>query len=265
MIPAPIAPLTGLTVLVTRPEPANGTLCRRIEAAGGKAVSLPALDIEPLVEPVLVSTDPDPGPHAYDVVIFVSPNAVAHGLKAAPFTPETRIAAIGGSTAAALIAAGVQPAIVPESGFTSEALLAHPDLASGAATRVLIVRGGAGREILEATLTERGIETDCLEVYRRIPALADARSLAAVAAAWADPGIDVVTATSGEILYNLHTMLGDAGRHQLTMTPLLVVSPRLVEVARALGCRGEILVAPGADDDALLGTLAEWHTRARQP
>jgi uroporphyrinogen-III synthase len=239
-------------------------LCRRIKAEGGESISLPALNIEPLVEPVLVSTDPDPGPHAYDVAVFVSPNAVAHGLKAAPLTPETRIAAIGRSTAAALVAAGVQPTIVPEAGFTSEALLAHPDLATGAATRVLIVRGGAGREILETTLTERGIETDCLEVYRRIPAVADPRTQAAVDAAWADPGIDIVTATSGEILHNLYTMLGDAGRKRLATTPLLVVSPRLIAVARSLGCHGEILVAPAADDDALTGTLAEWHTRARQ-
>lgn len=263
MIPAPIPPLTGLTVLVTRPAPANGTLCSRIEALGGEAVALPALTIEPLLEPVLVS-DRDPGPHAYDVVIFVSQNAVSHGLKAVPFNPETRVAAIGKSTAAALTAAGVRPAIVPDAGFTSEALLAQPELASGAAARVLIVRGGAGREVLQTALAARGIETDCLEVYRRVPAAIDPGVLATIETGWRDPGIDVVTITSGEILHNLDAMLSNAGRSLLARTSLLVVSPRLRELARELGCSGEILLAPAADDEALTGALATWHARARK-
>jgi uroporphyrinogen-III synthase len=263
MIPAPTPALTGLAVLVTRPAEAGAALCRKIAALGGDAVALPAVVIEPLREPVLVSTDPAPGPHPYDVVIFVSPNAVAHGLKAIARTPETVIAAIGRSTAAALTAAGASPAIVPEAGFTSEALLAHPGLEAGTIRRVLIVRGGTGREVLEETLVGRGIEVDYLEVYRRVPAVIEAAALAALEARWREGGIDVVTATSGEILHNLHQMLGDAGQPLLAATPVLVVSPRLAATARALGCRAEILVSPAADDDTLVGMLARWRTRAR--
>lgn len=263
MIPAPTPALTGLTVLVTRPADSCASLCRKIEALGGEAVPWPTVVIEPLAEPVLVSTDPAPGPHPYDVVIFVSQNAVTHGLKAVARGPATLIAAIGKSTAAALTAAGAVPAIVPEAGFTSEALLAAPDLQAGVIHRVLIVRGGSGREVLEEALVARGIEVDFLEVYRRVPAAIDPGLRSALEARWLQGGIDVVTATSGEILHNLHQMLTDAGRLLLSTTSLLVVSPRIKEAALALGCSGEVLVAPAADDDTLVGMLARWRTRAR--
>ncbi len=265
MIPAPTPALTSLSVLVTRPVDQGASLCRRIEALGGEAVALPAVVIEPLAEPVLVSTDPAPGPHAYDVVIFVSQNAVTHGLKAVPRTPEMLFAAIGKATAAALSAAGAAPAIVPEAGFTSEALLEHPGLQADSIERVLIVRGGTGRELLEETLSARGIEVDCLEVYRRIPPVADTAARTALEARWQGEGIGVVTATSGEILHNLYQMLTDAGRALLIATPVLVVSQRIATAARDLGWQAEILVAPAADDDTLIGTLATWRTRARLP
>ncbi len=263
MIPAPTPALTGLGVLVTRPADSGASLCRKIVALGGDALSLPAIVIEGLTEPVTLSTDPDPGPHAYDVVIFVSPNAVTHGLKAVARTPDTVIAAIGKSTAAALAAAGAAPGIVPEAGFTSEALLAHPGLQADSIRRVLIVRGGTGREVLEDTLVARGIDVDYLEVYRRVPAMIDESARATLLTRWREGGIDVVTATSGEILNNLHRMLGDEGQRLLAAATILVVSPRLADTARALGCQGEILVAPAADDDTLVGMLARWRTRAR--
>ena len=72
-----------------------------------------------------------------------------------------------------------------------------------------------------------------------------------------------MTATSGEILQNLHRMLGVDGQPLLAAATILVVSPRLADAARALGCHGEILVAPAADDDTLAGMLARWRTRAR--
>lgn len=263
MIPAPVPALTGLAVLVTRPEAQADSLCRRIEAAGGEAVALPAVVIEPLAQPVLVSTDPAPGPRHYDIVIFVSTHAVACGLQAVPRDLHTRIAAIGRATAAALVRAGVEPAIVPEKGFTSEALLAHPAMQSEAIRHVLIVRGGAGRDVLENTLTARGIEVDYLEVYRRVPPSPDPAAIAALVTRWTGGGIDVVTVTSSEILHNLRGMLDDRGNRLLCRTPLIVVSPRLGALARDLGCAGEILVAPAGDDDTLVGTLALWRTRAR--
>jgi uroporphyrinogen-III synthase len=184
-------------------------------------------------------------------------------LKAIERTPETVIAAIGKSTAAALTAAGAPPAIVPESGFTSEALLAHPGLQADSVRRVLVVRGGTGREVLGDTLTARGIEVDYLEVYRRIPAELDDAARTKLLARWREGGIDVVTATSGEILHGLARTLGEEGRPLLAASTVVVVSPRLVDVARDLGCKGEILVAPAADDESLAGLLALWRTRAR--
>ena len=59
----------------------------------------------------------------------------------------------------------------------------------------------------------------------------------------ADPGpvlqqwdrIQIVTATSGELLENLVRIFGPGGRDALMSKPLLVVSARMAEQARALG------------------------------
>jgi len=44
---------------------------------------------------------------------------------------------------------------------------------------------------------------------------------------------------------------------------LLIASPRIREAALAMGLRGDIVLARGADDESLLGALSYWRTRAR--
>jgi uroporphyrinogen-III synthase len=57
VIPKVIPPLTGLTVLVTRPQPQAGVLAEAIELLGGEALVFPTISIEPVVLPVVDSAD----------------------------------------------------------------------------------------------------------------------------------------------------------------------------------------------------------------
>ena len=140
MIPKVMPPLAELTVLVTRPAPQAATLCEQITHHGGTAIAFPAVQIEALSAAVAIG---------HDLIVFVSVNAVAHGVHLIEKGPTARVAAIGKATAAALAQTSLPADIVPEAGFNSEALLAHPDLTLASGARVLIVRGAGGRELLQ--------------------------------------------------------------------------------------------------------------------
>lgn len=256
MIPKVIPPLTGLTVLVTRPATQAVSLCEQIEARGGVAIGFPAIEIEPLAALDAV---------AHDLVVFVSVNAVAHGVHCIQKGPTTRIAAIGKATAAALAQAQLPADLVPEAGFNSEALLAHPDLALSSGARVLIVHGAGGRELLRETFVAHGMTVETREVYRRVRPAVDEARRAEIEARWSDEGIDVVTLTSIETLHNLLAMLSEHGRELLRDTLLLVASKRIKDAAEAAGLRGSAILASGADDASMLGALAQWRTRAKAP
>jgi uroporphyrinogen-III synthase len=232
-------------------------LCAQIEGQGGSAIAFPAVEIEPVaVQATVAAAD-------YDLVVFVSVNAVEHGAQQVIKSARTRIAAIGRATAAALAAAELAADIVPEAGFNSEALLAHPELQLTSGARVLIVRGEGGRELLRDTFAEHGMVVETREVYRRVRPNVDAAKVAEVEARWSDEGIDVATATSIETLQNLQALLTEHGRQLLSGTALLVPSRRIVAAAVSAGLRGEAIVAAGADDASMIGALAQWRMRAR--
>jgi len=257
VIPKVVPPLTDLTVLVTRPAAQCALLCEEIVRHGGSAIPFPAIEIEAIAMQAVATTV------EHDLIVFVSANAVEHGARYVSKGARTRIAAIGRATAAALAAADLAADIVPEAGFTSEAMLAHPQLQLASGARVLIVHGAGGRELLKETFVAHGMLVETREVYRRVRPQVDAARLAELETRWADEGIDVVTATSIETLQNLLAMLSERGRQLLSSATLLVPSKRIVAAAAEAGLRGETLVAAGADDASMIGALAQWRMRAR--
>jgi uroporphyrinogen-III synthase len=257
VIPKIVPPLTDLTVLVTRPAPQCAVLCAEIVRQGGSAIAFPAVEIEPVAIAAAAA------PAEFDLIVFVSVNAVEHGAARVSKGARTRIAAIGRATAAALAAAKLAADIVPDAGFTSEALLAHPQLQLASGARVLIVRGEGGRELLKETFVSQGMTVETLEVYRRLRPQVDAARVAELEARWSDEGIDVVTVTSIETLENLQAMLTERGRQLLSSTTLLVPSRRIVAAAVGAGLRNDSIVAAGADDASMIGALAQWRMRAR--
>jgi len=246
--------LGGLEVLVTRPAGQAAGLCHAIEAANGRPVPLPLIQIAAAAGPTarqrLASAT------AYHWLIFVSANAVEHALPHLPSSRDFRIAAVGRSTARALDGAGMTDILVPSASADSEGLLAEPALAEVAGQRILIVRGSGGRPLLAETLRSRGARVDYAEVYRReLPADTRDRLHALLQR---PPG--ALTITSGEMLANLTSLSGPAD--SLRDIPLVVVSARVAEMAHRTGFR-QIIQASGAGDDdivaALCGVLAPHH------
>lgn len=246
--------LEGRGVLVTRPAGQAETLCDLIRAAGGHPIPFPTLEIAPVT---------DPGPardllaQPWDLLVFVSRNAVTAALGLVPDPAEAgtwpqarRLAAVGRATAIALTAAGRAPDLVPAERFDSETLLALPGLSGIAGARALIVRGEGGRALMGEVLAQRGAEVHYAEVYRRVCPRIDPRDLLK---RW-HAEVHLLTATSDEVLLNLHQILGSAGLPLALATPLVVISERTAQTALGLGYQG-VRVAERAEDTAILEAL----------
>jgi uroporphyrinogen-III synthase len=241
--------LGGLGVLVTRPAHQADALCELIEQAHGRPIRFPTLEILPAADPAAARAALR-GP--CDLLVFVSANAVEHAYPLLPddLPADLPIAAVGAATAQRLVECGLEPTLVPAHRFDSEGLLALPALQDLHGRTVVIVRGNEGRTTLGETLSARGATVVYAEVYRRSRPQRDPRNLLQ---GW-DRMVDVVTVSSVAGLDNLFRMLGDPGTALLQRTPLVVVSPRLADRARAHGCH-KVHVAASALDQAVLDSL----------
>lgn len=248
--------LSGLGVLVTRPQGMGEDLVRAIESRGGEAVLMPAISIEPVQPDTSELADLSTLP-AGGLVIFASRNAVAWGARYLP-QPRPRVGAIGPSTASALAELGLTPDIRPD-GYTTEHLLAQPELENLAGVRVFIIRGAGGRETLAEGLKSRGARVRYLDVYRRVPASIEPERRDEVLARWAAGEIHIYTATSGDVFRNLCQILGPAGETRLRSTPLVTVSERVVQIAEQWGHEATRVLAKGPDDRSLAEAMAHWH------
>lgn len=251
-------PLQDLKVLVTRPAQQAQSLCQRITALGGVAVSFPVLDIRPPADPAGLQGAPATLDQ-YDWAIFVSANAVQRALPvilAQRSWPVTvRIAVIGKSSAAALDRFGLSAQACPSEQFDTEGLLALPTMQQVAGQRVVIFRGQGGRETLAERLRERGARVDYVACYRRVKPPIDSQKLNELGKIGVP---DIVLVNSADSLNNLCQLLGEQPDLDLFNRQLLVVSERLVSVAGRCGFVKPPLVADNATDDAVVRRLIDW-------
>jgi uroporphyrinogen-III synthase len=245
--------LRGAGILITRPARQAAALAREIALLDGRPIVFPAIVILP-PEDASALARAQRELAGYDYAVFVSANAVEYGVGDPTAWPAKLIAfAPGPGTAAALAAVGVTEARVPSTTMDSEGLLALPELQRVESKRVVIFRGGGGRELLGDTLTSRGARVDYVECYRRARPEAGAEGLEE---ALREGRIDAVTLTSSEGLDNLWNILGVAGRERLAAIPAFMPHARIAERASKLGIRQAIVTA--AADAGLIAALLEY-------
>lgn len=254
----PRTDLAGCHVVVTRPRAQSESLIRWIEDLGGEVLDFPVLATRAVDGPVPQRSLA--GLAEFDLVIFISANAVRH------FLPDilgeggwprgVATGAVGAATARAMSALGVNPDLIPETEFTSEGLLALPELADVSDRRILIVRGEGGRETLAETLQQRGAQLAYAEVYRRCLPDTDPAPLAD----WLQQQrVNFIVITSGEGLKNLFTLMGSRWRRALRQARFIVFSRRLAAAARDLGIASEPVVTNIPSDKGIIDALvANW-------
>jgi uroporphyrinogen-III synthase len=236
--------LAGVGVLITRPAGQAGELVAAIEAAGGRSIAFPVIEIAPRspqeIEADLASLD------VPDVVVFISRNAVEHGLA---WAEGGAIAAVGPATAAAIEAAARVVDIRPAAGFDSESLLEEPELKDVRGKTIRIIRGNGGRELLATTLRERGATVDYLEVYARRAPVYTAAEIADIAQQFEAREIDAIVVMSVESFRNLLALLPRSCHRALAETPLVTPASRVIKEVtdRLPGCPVTLADGPGAD------------------
>lgn len=245
--------LDGLRVLVTRPAAQADHLCELLEQAGAHSEVMPAMEI--IAHEATESQARLRHAYAWDMIIFVSRNAVEYAL---PWLNKARlptVAAIGRKTAEALQLENINVELVPPQ-FDSESLLAMSAMQRVAGKRILIVRGRGGREKLAETLRQRGALVEYAEVYRRIKPAENTPRLQHLLA---HQKVDALTVASGDSLVNLIELAGEQ-KDELLSLPLMVMSGRVGKLAQQLGFAdtGNIHVAPEASDDGLVAALSHW-------
>ena len=235
-------------ILLTRPAGRNEPLAGKLAAVGWQASCCPMVEI--VAEP-----SPQPSPLANaDAAFFVSANAVNHAAPLMDVWPKITYLAVGGATATALRAQGLDPLTAPADNETTEGIWTLPEMAQVAGKRFVIVRGNGGREAMANRLNREGAQVCYWQVYRRqLPKLNGLD----LAQSWQRDGVNAILATSVEILQNLFTLLPEHQHDWLTRQLWLVPVERVADAARKLGCH-HTLVTGGAGDDAILESIANW-------
>lgn len=260
--------LSGLQIVITRPEPAASRWARRLADEGAHPLTAPMMTLHPVdgtdgmnaIKASILEFD------RYQKAIFVSQNAVTHAFDWLDrYWPQLPMGVeyfgVGERTAQALAAQGVAvTALQSEGAMNSEALLDAPELHQVNEQRIVIFRGVGGRGLMAETLRQRGAQVEFCELYeRRLPADARDALQAAVGKATKEPLI--VALHSGETLDNYHHTwqqlpAHSSARQRLAQAPLLVPGERVADQARALGYT-RLIVAVNATDSGMRAALSQ--------
>jgi uroporphyrinogen-III synthase len=214
--------LGGRVVVVTRSAEQASTLVARLREHGATVVEVPTIAI----------ADPADGGTAlgaaladldhFDWVVLTSTNGADRFLTA--LGPDRRpppVAVVGPGTAAAVRAAGIEPALVPER-FVAEGLLAVFPRGAG---RVLLPQAEGARPVLADGLRAAGWDVEAVAAYRTV--VADPPPAVVERARQAD----AITFTSGSTVTGYLAVAG-AG----ALPPVVVcIGPVTAAVADAAG------------------------------
>lgn len=241
-------------MLVTRPRREAGAWVDALRHQGIEAQALSLIEIGVAPDAAALA-DARARWREFDVLMFVSANAVEGLFNAGPGTPGERIGgttrfwSTGPGTCQALVAAGVDPKQIDsppvESGrFDSEALWqqVQSHLAPGA--RVLIVRGAgsdgapAGRDWLARQLGAAGAQVSTIAAYRRALPRWDADALGRARAGATDRSWWLFS--SSEAVGNLRQLLPG---QDWSAARALCTHARIAAAATAAGF-GDVAQAP---------------------
>lgn len=247
-------------ILITRPSEQALSLAQELHKLGYKPHIAPTLEIETLLAPE--KTAELAALVDYDLAIFVSQNAVnatAELLKyfALPMPSNLSIAAVGPTTAEACQEQAWQVDLLPEQEYNSEGLLALERLQRVDSQKVAIFCAAGGRQLLQTTLQQRGANVKQFYVYKRV---CPSESTSTIMGLLQAEQIDLILSHSAESLRNLIRILepiymDTAYTDKVQQIPLMVISPRMADLAKKIGFLGRILLADNATDTAVIAKI----------
>lgn len=262
-----------IALLNTRPIHQADALNLLLEENGIECLSCPTLKINLFEEPAHLEPS-----LSFDKTIFISSNAIQGFLKQPKQVinaalSHSKLYAIGRATRDYGLEQGFNVEMLSEQRFDSEHLLAHPVMQDVSAENILLVKGVAGRNLIESTLSSRGANVVRLEVYSResekfcvdswqkllsyeLPVL-----LITSVASW-QAIVDAQTAHY-QIKHKLAdgSLYADASWHNLKH--IIAMSQRIADEIRKDGWQGNIKVVETQSNQGIIDTLIELHTHSK--
>ena len=217
-------------VLLTRPLSQVGNLQSLLEDSDLDYVLFPALEINK-IDAVVPN-------QRYDVVIFISVNAVIHSEEyfSQLFVKPLKIFAVGPTTAKKLTDKGVKVDAYPLENASSQELLAMPECGELTDKKILIVRGKGGSQTLKNSLKVMN-QVDYFEVYRRTPCEVSRLHVESIERFMQIPD-GIIIANSVESLFNVVKLVKEIRSYhvdQLKLRTLVVLSERIKVQAQSIG------------------------------
>ena len=236
------SPLSGRTVVVTRPAAKAEPLMRLLKERGAQAVHYPTIAIEdPQSWDAVDNALERLARGEYDWVVFTSVNAVEKLLSRADPRLDlggAKVAAVGSATESALNERAVKVDVVPEE-FTGAAAAGAIGPGGG---RILLPRvEGAPRGIVDA-FTTRAWTVDEVVSYRNVP----------VKVAGPPPdAFDAITFASGSAAGNFAALLEDGAslaRREPGSKLVVCIGPQTARVASECGLPVDVVAATHTDE-----------------
>ncbi len=242
-------PLSNVSIVVTRPRRQSEPFCKKLRQLGASPISIPCIEVTSLSHQCDIDTN------SFDFAIFISPNAVEFGYKSfldlGEITEFCKIAAVGPSTAEALLNCGVENVLCSSTAADSEGLLEIPELQTLSGKSIKIIKGVGGRHYLKDTLVERGANVTSIDVYeRKLPRSVPASAFRSK--------IDLILFTSSEIVENFLAITPLDLQKSLLNCQIIVGHPRIAEKVTSLGFKKLPIIAASPADREMLATIKLW-------
>ncbi len=238
-----------MNVLLTRALAQVHPLQILVSDGGYQPILFPSLEFE--------SLNNLPLKKHYDVIIFISINAVEYGLKTFKNLENqcSKIFAVGRATANKLIECGFKVDVFPSERASSEALLTIPEVKLLTGKDILIFRGKGGRETLREGLGQYNT-VEYIEVYQRVVCnITPLHHNSLSKFLQSDKG--VITASSIENLIAFLSIVDKINTNILNTIkryPLIVLSERIKTFAQSIYFT-QVEVATKTSDEGFLEAL----------
>ena len=198
-------PLFGKRIVVTRTRKQAGALSFELDALGADVMELPTIRIEPPKD-VRSFAELVQDSHAYDWIVFTSPNGVNAFFdmfyklyEDAREIGGVRIAAVGPATAQRVKEFRLKVDLMPEDYVAESIVKAFKKECSIEHLRVLLVRPEVARDVVAVELMKQGAIVDEALAYQTVP---ETNDVSGGIAKFKAEGADMITFTSSSTVEN---------------------------------------------------------------
>ncbi len=248
-------PLAGWRVLVPRGGPWGDGVAAALRARGASPIIAPLINFAPTDDqPALEAALAKLAAGGFDWVTVTSATTVDVLASYGAVIPgSTKVAAVGETTAAALVAAGYHADIVPSEDNSARGLLEEWEAATEGVKplRVLALRSAIAKQVLSIGLERIGHHVEAVVAYRTVGVPVASKVAADVRAG----RVNAVLVTSGSVAEQVQQQLGPIPETTL----VAAIGPRTRKDAAAVGLRVDV-IARERTAESLIDAVVESAT-----